>query len=50
VKGFGGWTNTVHTFGGKAYEMDDIEDTRQIVERMVEEDDRQAGSGEGDKK
>lgn len=50
MKGFGGWNNTVHTFGGKAYDMDDIEETRQVVKRMAEEDITQTGSGEGNKK
>jgi hypothetical protein len=42
VKSYGGWTNTVHTYGGKAYDQDDIEETRQIVEQMAEDDQQNA--------
>lgn len=38
VKEYGGWTNTVHTFGGKSYDPESIEETRQIVEQMAKED------------
>jgi hypothetical protein len=47
VKSYGGWTNTVHSFGGKAYDMDDIEETRQIVESFAADEIREA---EGNKK
>lgn len=32
VKDSGGWTHTVESYGGKAHDQDDIEETRQIAE------------------
>jgi hypothetical protein len=38
VKSYGGWTSTVQSYGGKAHNSGDNEETRQIVEKMAEYD------------
>ena len=47
VKSYVGWTDTVQTYGGKGHNQDDIEETRQIVEKMAEYDQQYENSGQG---
>jgi len=47
VKSYGGWTDTVQTYGGKDHNQDDVEETRQIVEKMAEYDQQYANSEQG---
>lgn len=49
VKSSGGWTHTVQSFGGKAHDSGDIEETRQIVEKMAHYDAQQGKSSGGSK-
>jgi hypothetical protein len=50
VKSYGGWTDTVQSYGGKAHDHGDIEETRQIAEKMAEYDQQYANEGNGSKK
>lgn len=47
VKSYGGWTDTVQTYGGKGHNQDDIEETRQIVEKMADYDRQYESEGQG---
>ena len=45
VKQYGGWTNMVQTYGGKAHDAGSVEQTRQIAEQMATNDARDARGG-----
>jgi len=44
VKESGGFTDMVQSYGGKAHDADDIEETRQIAEQMAEHDRQDAAN------
>jgi hypothetical protein len=46
VMSSGGW-NTVQSYGGKAHDRGDIEETRQIVEKMAKYDRQYTCQGQG---
>lgn len=47
---YGEWTDTVQSYGGKVHDQGDIEETRQIAEKMAEYDQQYAREGNGSKK
>ncbi|CAK7263800.1 hypothetical protein SEPCBS119000_000673 [Sporothrix epigloea] len=45
VKSYGGWTNTMHSFGLKAYDLDHIQEAKAIVSTMAAADQASASKG-----
>ncbi|CAK7263801.1 hypothetical protein SEPCBS119000_000674 [Sporothrix epigloea] len=43
VKSYDGWTNTMHSLGLKSYDLDDIDEAKQIVSSFAEAGKEESG-------